>query len=425
MRTLGVAIGMLLGGLSLGDRSTGQPQPEPAAPTAGGAWHAEASPDDGLTLRNDRSKLHFRLGGRLHLDARFYDRSNDRHSGLELQSLVPALSGAWGDHLDFLVRPDLVGTDEGDRNLRDAWVRLEADPALRLTLGQFKVPFGTEYASSIDRLSLPGRSFVAYLNGSYDVGALLDGSALEDGLYWAAFATAGIGYGLEGTRTGDPIYGARLVFRPLGWAAPEWLHGLTLGGTVGWSPSFDGRLLLATPLESTVFRTERFRGGRTWRQNLEIGYRWGPCRVRWEWAEAPIRDVRWAGVTADIDQNGGWMAEAAVALTGERYSYREGRETGLEGVAPVDPSAGRYGAAEVALRYSNADIDRDFFRRGLTRYDPSTQEVRTLTAGLNWYARRNLRLMFAWVKTIADDDLSTFGGTDRDESFVVRLQVDF
>jgi len=126
-----------------------------------------------------------------------------------------------------------------------------------------------------------------------------------------------------------------------------------------------------------------------------------------------------------VDQNGGWMAEAAVALTGEHYAYAQGCERGLVGVEPVDLGSGRCGAVEAAIRYSNADIDRDLFRRGTTAYDPSTQEVRTFTAGLNWYARRNVRFMVAWVKTIADHELSTFGGTARDDSVVLRLQVDF
>lgn len=389
------------------------------------AWIFEASLDRGLTLKNDALDLRFRLGGRLHLDGYVYDPDNRKPGGVRLQSLVLDLEGSWGDQVDFRLRPDLTGTDAGDRNLRDAWIRYAFTPALRITGGHFKVGFGGEYASSIDDLALPGRSFVSYLNGFYDAGLQVDGILAGDAVYYALSATGGVGYGLEGTRTDDPVFAARIVMRPLRWTSLDWLHGLGFGAALGYSPGFDGRIHLATPLESTVFTTQPFRGERVQRRHLEIFYHRGPFRARYELGWMKIRNVTWAGITDDVDQNTSWMAEAAWAITGETYAFREGQERGLEGVEALDPPSGRFGALEAAARYSNADIDRDLFLRGITTYDPSTQEVRTFTAGLNWYPRSNVRLMLGFVNTIPDHPLTTFRRTTRDRSFVIRLQVDF
>jgi len=87
---------------------------------------------------------------------------------------------------------------------------------------------------------------------------------------------------------------------------------------------------------------------------------------------------------------------------------------------PVDFLPGRF---ELAFRYSRSDIDRDLFDGGLTTFGISTQEVRTLSAELNWYDRGRTRVGLGFVRTIADQELGTFGDTDRDSTYFLR--VDF
>ena len=80
---------------------------------------------------------------------------------------------------------------------------------------------------------------------------------------------------------------------------------------------------------------------------------------------------------------------------------------------------------ELSARYSNCDLDREFFKTGLTTYDPSSQETRTFSLDLTWYPDAGIRTVLGWVKTLADDDLSTFGGTARDSTIFLRLEFDF
>ena len=83
------------------------------------------------------------------------------------------------------------------------------------------------------------------------------------------------------------------------------------------------------------------------------------------------------------------------------------------------------GCLEIAFRYSNADIDRDLFEQGLTDNGISSQETRTATLNLNWYPTDGLVINAGWVKTIADQDLNSFDGNDRDSSFILRTTLTF
>ena len=58
-----------------------------------------------------------------------------------------------------------------------------------------------------------------------------------------------------------------------------------------------------------------------------------------------------------------------------------------------------------------------FFQAGITDYDPSTQEVRTFGLALTGQPLRAFRLGLGFTKTIADHELTTFGGTNRDSTF--------
>ena len=119
-----------------------------------------------------------------------------------------------------------------------------------------------------------------------------------------------------------------------------------------------------------------------------------------------------------MDQLTAWTAYAACNVTGEDVAWRRGRWL------PLRKASHDFGRVEIAVRYSNADIDRRLFTHDLTSYDPSTQEVRTFSLNLNWVPVQGLRIGAGWIKTIADHELTTFGGTHRDSSFLVRVALD-
>jgi phosphate-selective porin len=90
------------------------------------------------------------------------------------------------------------------------------------------------------------------------------------------------------------------------------------------------------------------------------------------------------------------------------------------------------GALELAVRYANADIDRDFQLFGFIARHPggsgpenfkSSQEFRTFTIGLNWDPTAYLRVSGEIVRTLADQHPSAFDSHGRDTSGLVRCST--
>jgi phosphate-selective porin OprO/OprP len=92
-------------------------------------------------------------------------------------------------------------------------------------------------------------------------------------------------------------------------------------------------------------------------------------------------------------------------LTGETRPYNTATGT-FARVKPnnsFDPGDGKWGAWEIATRFSFLDMN-DSGMKGGKEYD--------VTAGLNWYLYSNLRLMFNYVwADVADSGASPAFGT--------------
>lgn len=380
--------------------------------------------------------FNLQLGGRFVLDAARYSHANDRRSGFEFDDARLILEGNTGS-FHWLVEPDLIGTDT-PRHMYEAWGRLDVDAALRLTAGQFRVALGSEFATREEHLPLAGYGFTSYLDGRYDVGVRADGNLVEESLWYEATATIGSGFDLEGHRRQNPQYSFRFVGHPSQWILPdsEFLSGLFAGGALAHSPDGDEPIVVTTPFESVVFRTRDLDGSAARWRHIELGYSTGPVRIGWERVVGSYDNVPvGGGREEDMDQLTAWSLYGSWNITGEEQIWDRGRWAG----APVSARAGAQrtesgepepdgifsGRWEFAARHSNADMDRDLFLHALTGYDPSTQEVRTFSLDLNWYPEEWMRLALGWVKTIADHELSTFGGTNRDSSFLMRLALEF
>jgi len=149
--------------------------------------------------------------------------------------------------------------------------------------------------------------------------------------------------------------------------------------------------------------------------------------------------LRTAQATGDIvermSKEDGFMrirfGEALWRLTGEPYDSRPFRHRDAHRPSrparPLDGPPGErgFGAVELACRYANGDMDRDFFTLGFTSYDVSSQEFRTLSGGLNWDPTPWLRISGEVVRTIADQRPGVFDSHGRDTSGLARVQLAF
>lgn len=107
----------------------------------------------------------------------------------------------------------------------------------------------------------------------------------------------------------------------------------------------------------------------------------------------------------------GWYVQTSWILTGETRRWRDNRGGyGAPDIARPFPEDG-WGAWEVALRYSEADLD---YRAGLPGTASLPDAVRggrqdIITLGLNWYPTDKLRLMLNY-QNVAVDRLDDTGG---------------
>ena len=375
----------------------------------------------------------FRFGGHFAFGWYEYSANNARDDGFETDDARLYLEGEI-DRFRLHLGPDLQGTDT-PRNLYEAWADAEFDPAIHLRVGQIRMAMGSEFATRKENLPFPGYGFTSYLMGRYD-SAIQAWGNLWDGLfYWEGTASAGWGFGLEGHRRENERYGLRLVWHPFanyGPDRPDWrntLPGFFLGLAAAWSPDCDEPLVVATPLESVIFRSKDLDGRSAFWMNLESGWALGPVLIGFEDVlMGQVNDVPiGAGDREDMDQLLGWSLYAAWNITGEKTVWKNGAwAPALEKGSGWKPGAGVYrGRVELAARYANTDLDRKLFEYGYADYDTSSQETRTFSLGLNWYPLLHTRVSAAWVKTIADEHLDVFGGTTRDSSFLLGLELTF
>jgi phosphate-selective porin OprO/OprP len=87
-----------------------------------------------------------------------------------------------------------------------------------------------------------------------------------------------------------------------------------------------------------------------------------------------------------------------------------------------DPRNGKWGAFEVAGRFSSLMIDHDafpVFANPLT----SVEEAKAWTLGINWYLNKNLKFMTHFEQTFYDGGGATGGDRKTEHALLSRVQV--
>jgi hypothetical protein len=360
-----------------------------------------------------------RARGIVTVDAIRHARDNEKNSGLDTRRATLVVTGETRSGLAFRVEPDLEG-ENTRHNMAEAWLSAPLGATHRVRAGLIRTSMGSEWAS--DPLDSPfvGLGFPSWLHGRTGWGVSLDGDP-GCGTWWELAATSGAGaFDLDGRHRDDPQVHARWAVTPEP-GADGMFDGFYGGVAVAHGPDYDDRVHLETPFEQTVFTTPDLDGGDARWLVWELGFVHGPLQVGFEDLSGALSDVPIGpGATDDMDQIGAFSLNTTYTLRGQRPRWQRGRwhagpEPDAEGDLPLLLSA----------RYSNADIDRAFFDNGITTYDPSTQEVRSFSASVQTWLDESIRLTFQWSNIIADHELSTLGGENRDSSFTLRTDVRF
>jgi phosphate-selective porin OprO and OprP len=108
-----------------------------------------------------------------------------------------------------------------------------------------------------------------------------------------------------------------------------------------------------------------------------------------------VQQVSRSGSDEDIS-NQGWGIAGSYVLTGEDTSDR-----GVRPRQPFDPSAGHWGALQVAARYSHLAVDRLAFSRGLAA-PAASRTASAFTLAANWYPTFFIKYYATFERTTFD-----------------------
>jgi len=376
-----------------------------AAPPQPGA-KVDFSLDHGLRVRWPEQDASLRLGGRLHLDAGFIDDDvTPMPDNFDVRRGRLYLDGRWDDWramVDF----DFAHLSTGWRNV---WLGYDGFSHTRIRLGNITMPFGLEENTSSNDVLFAERALPSAFTPSYGTGLMAQtwGKPFSTGMGPAGWT---LGAGVYGAPFFDTDYdrhqsdhvsvAGRATFAPLAGKR----RVLQLGGSVeyrdvtggdSWRISQRPESRLAPVLfGSTISNVAAVTtvGG-------EAAAMFGPVLIEGEYMHAFV-DRQASSVLSNPEFQGAY-AQASWVITGEHHRYSKTRGT-FGGVHPRHC----WGALELATRWSWIDLTDESVLGG-----KSTD----ITAGVNWWLRENMRLMFNYIHvngvqsgTLLDDDPQIF-----------------
>ena len=368
----------------------------------------------GLKLKSADGAFKFQVGGRVMVDAAYYDEDKtDLGSGAEIRRARLFAAGTVYDDWFYKAQVDFAGNAV---SLKDFYMGYQGFDLVKVTIGNQKEPFSLEELTSSKYITFMERGLPNAFSPSRNTGISLSTNADKWGLH--------AGYFYDGVKNDNSP-------ERDGWGATGRVHFAPLSGDgsvvhLGGSASYRGGggsdvIRYRERPESHVTSTRLVDTGDVSgydNQTLlgaEAAAVFGPFSLQGEYMQT---DVDTSGGGSDPKFNG-WYAFGSWFLTGEHRPYKGSNGT----FGRVKPKSivgqGGHGAWELAARYSSLDLDDSGVNGG-------KQDDYTL--GVNWYATPNIRFManYIHVKTTPTSEVKyPDAGDEKDNIFQMRAQVDF
>lgn len=394
-----------------------------SAPLDGSALSVDTK---GVTVKTDDNAVRFRIGGRVQLDV--------GAASLSPRSLGPALTDNFTlrrsyfetyltlyDAVELAFQYDFSNDAQP---IQDAVLAYRGMPHVIASLGNFKEPVGQDQLRSDNTTTFVERS----LTNAFFPARNFGGAIAAYGDRWTA--TAGV-FGNNaniGIADNGVAGAARFTYAPL-LDRDQVLH-LGVGGSYrALDPNVTGFSISSRPEDNefsrTLVSTGTLRNAQdVSRVDFEAIYQFKSYRITGEYAFAAVGGVTPSATVANRSdrffQSG--YVEGAWVINGNGRPYRIAPTYGSEfavltGVEIDDAqriSRGGFGVFEVAARYSAIDLQDG------TTLGGRQQDV---TAGLNWYPDRNIRVMADYIHSTADPAAASLKVDKVDsDAFVGRLQ---
>ena len=376
----------------------------------------EAQPDinitteGGVEIATYDGKYSFELGGRLMLDAAFYDDGDTKlGDGTELRRARVELGGTLLNDWEYVFDVDFGG---GDADIKDAFISFNKFWPAKIKAGNYKEPFSLENLTSSNNITFMERSLIDEFSPGRSIGIGADTS----GESWSAsIGFFGQEYNDDVDDEGDEGWGTagRFTFAPIA----EEKRTVHLGVAGNYRKIDDAGEIKYNPRPESHITDLEFADtddiedvDNVTSYGLECAGVFGPLSIQGEYVQAKVnRDHGLQGY-----EFGGYYIYGSWFVTGESRAYNV--SSGKFGKIKPNTTTG---AIEIALRYSGIDLTD----KGIT----GGKEKNT-TLGVNWYINSYVRVMANYIWVLNDGDADADGdaqGNDDPKIFQTRLQIAF
>ncbi len=317
-----------------------------AMSTVAASAEVKVSTKGGLKVESE--DYSFKVGGRIHYD---YNRSElngiTDEDDFDLRRGWLTVSGAIGDDWEFKTQFEVDGGGAQDLFIRyKGWGK-----AANLTVGKYKIPFGMEFLSSSNDITVLERSGITegYALGRQE-GVSLHGSFGSNQTYAVALFT-------DNEKDSEKGVAARTTWAPFKTDTASVHLGIAFKDIAE---------------DNAV--------------GFEVGGTSGPFHVQAEYFD---------GESNNTDLSGYYL-QAGYIFTGETRPYKGG-------VYKRPKPSGKGGAWEGVVRYEDGDGNHGDIELGRT-------DAKAVTLGVNWYATNNVRLGVSYQD--GEDNLTTDDGSE-------------
>jgi phosphate-selective porin OprO/OprP len=403
---------------------------------------------DGLKWKSADGNFDGYLGGRFLFHGRWnFDRSESGGQGASDQFFVRQArietGGTFYKDYEYKVQVDFpTGAAAISGTMQDGYIGWKKYKEFSLRMGQQKEPFSQEETTSTRFIDFVERSLVNRLAPGRDIGIAAYGQFMEGVLEYEAGVYNGAGRAVNDNNDEKDVAG-RIRVTPMKTSDSRWWKNLRFGvaGTVGDQDgvastvaasrvnTFGDITSTETGTRIVDFDGASVRDGDLTRIGFELSWLVGPWGFRSEWIKQDTdgREQLAAGaqpVEAEVEAIGHYLA-LTYLLTGEDKPL----ENRIKPATPFDPSAGKWGAFELAARIATLDVhgvETNGFGVPGTGGNHRTQAV---TLGVNWWLTSNFRCTVNYVLNEFGTDNNFPAGAanaiDDEKALLTRVQIDF
>lgn len=375
--------------------------------------------DNGFKVESADKNFKLSFGGRIMLDHAFFSQNKDMElsfgelttkNGLEIRRARLFLSGTVYNNVEFKLD---LGFEEEDVAMKDVYLGIKNVPVVgNIRIGNVKEPIRLEMLTSSKYITFMERSIHSDFSPTRNNGILLFNDFLDKRLSAQAglFRQAGSngndimandGYTFTGRVTGLAINDTetkQLLHLGIGYSyrKPE-----TREYQVRSKPEahLSGVRYINTGTIEDVDNVNL--------TNFEAAYVRGSFSIQAEYLASSVNTGN--STTIDSYNFSSYYGQLSYFLTGESKNYKSSY-SGFNRVKPTNNFGDNgSGAWEVALRFSNSDLNNEDILGG---------EQSDITLGLNWYLNPSTRIMLNNVWADVKD-------AGKANIFQVRFQIDF